>query len=130
MSTGRGLLDRLRAARDAARRREAARMADEQRYFAQLSDQEFADVIPAVVTSLGHDAALRMARDRLARMGRAQQLSHWCVQHAVRLQHELLDGADELQWLSVEAVRSVLAHPLRSAILFSLVLGLLFTLMG
>ncbi len=116
MSRRHGPLDRIRAARDAARQREAARVAAEESRLHELSDKAFAEAIPAIVQSLGHDATLRLALDRLARRSVARRLWERWVCRCDRLCRELQYELFELGRLGFVAVWWTLDHPLLSAI--------------
>jgi hypothetical protein len=67
VSSRRGLLGRLRAARDLALRRQAARLEEATARFAAMSDADLADVLPEAARQLGADQALRLCRARLER---------------------------------------------------------------
>ncbi len=130
MSRGHGPLDRIRAARDAARQREAARVAAEENSLQRLSDEAFADAIPAIVHSLGQDATLRLARDRLARGRGPHRFWDRCARRCDRLRLELRYEAVELGRIVILTVWWAMYHRFLSAILGCAVFGILVSLIA
>ena len=130
VSRGHGPLDRIRAARDAARQREAARVAAEESSLHGLADEAFAEAIPAIVHSLGQDAALRLARDRLARRRGPHRFWEQCVRRCDRLRLELRYEAIELGRIVIVTVWWAMYHRFLSAVLVCAVFGILVGLIA
>jgi len=130
VNSGHGPLDRVRAARDAARQREAARVAAAESSLHGLSDEAFAEAIPTVVHSLGQDAALRLARDRLARGRGPHRFWDRCARRCDRLRLELRYEAVELGRIVILTVWWAMYHRFLSAILACAVFGILVGLIA